>query len=102
MTEKTDRSQLLEHLIDRCSEDPLYMTKILVSSLWKNILNLLLRIAVYMAAFYVMTEHFDLERSAAGIILLGTIVAIYTLRSVFEKINNNVSGVSDGRKGDSD
>jgi len=96
---KEKAKAVVSHLMDRCEADPLYMTKLILSALGKNIFNMVFRIAIYISLIYLLSTYAGLERSVASLLVLASILGYYTIRSTLNNLKNNIAGDSNGHKG---
>lgn len=71
--------------------DTFYLTRVMVSAVGKHAGMLILRLAVYVLVVYpFFTEILGLSRGASGVCVLLCIVAYYSVRSIFDRLKDEV------------
>ena len=57
--QKTDRDKIISHVREECVKDPLYLAKMMLAALGKNIFWTVLRIAGYILVIYLAVRFLD-------------------------------------------
>lgn len=88
--QSTSKAEMLNHIKEECVKDPLYLFKILMSSLGKNIVEIVLRIVAYMVVYYIMTTYLSIPQGVAALIVLAVIVFYHSIVAGLEKIKGGM------------
>lgn len=80
------KGELFAHIREECVKDPLYLFKLLVTSFGRNIFDVVIRIAAYMAVYYVVTTYIGLPGGVAALLILTIIVGYHSLRMIIDKV----------------
>jgi hypothetical protein len=91
--QKNEAGGIFNHIKEECIKDPLFVTKMIVSVFGANILTLVLRIAGYMAVFYVMTTYLGVSNGVAGLTVLVVILSYNSLMIIYNKIKEGAGRV---------
>lgn len=101
MTQKISAKDILGHFMDESEKDPLYLTKIIISSFGKNIVSYLIRIVAYLIILYAMVTYLYIPQNIAWLITIGCIISYYALRSIKDKVITGINNKDkNGYKGD--
>ena len=90
------KGEILSHIKEECIRDPLYLTKIIVHSFGKNALGLVVRIAAYIAVYWIITSYTDIPKGVVALLILVVIMAYHSSRAVIDRIKKEANGVKGG------
>jgi hypothetical protein len=92
---KSETKVILGHVKEECIKDPLFMTKLLVSSFGKNIVAIVVRIMAYVVVYYIATTYIGISKTVAGILVLATIISYNSFKIILHKIRD---GAKNGKQ----
>lgn len=98
--------ELFNHIKEECVNDPFYMTKILLTTVGKNTIDIVVRIALYVIVVYpALTTVLHVPNGVAALLVVVGIILYHSSLAIYhrivneandngsEKKNNGLSGV---------
>ena len=93
--QKSDLKLAVGHIREECVKDPLFLTKILVTTFGKNIFTVVIRVAGYVAVFWVLTTQMHVSNGLASFAVLCVILIYNSFKMVY---GNIISGAKNGKQ----
>lgn len=88
---KDELIDIFNHIKNECADDPLYVTKLIFEFFGRNIIQLVLRIAAYMAVYYVLTTFLHIPYGVSALLVLLVIMSYHSVIGMINKIRASVS-----------
>ena len=98
-----NKKDLFNHIKESCVADPLYVTKMIISALGKNMFEIVSRMVIYVVIVYpLLTQVLNIPAGAAMLLVVAGIIAYHSSMAVYHKIvkeakeNGNVVKKNEG------
>jgi len=91
--------ELFNHIKEESVKDPFYMTKILLSTVGKNTVDILVRIALYVIVVYpALTTVLHVPNGVAALLVVVGIILYHSSLAIYHRIVNEAKDNNKGEK----
>lgn len=100
---KVDKWQLFNHIKEACIADPFYMTRLIFHAVGKNMIDIVVRIAIYVIVVYpLLTSVLHVPQGVAALLVVIGIVLYHSSIAIYKRIAKEAAETSGKARIDDD